>query len=280
MNLSFDFQYEGYAYLGFGALLIVFWVLVHWIRQGRLYFGLLKVEKHLPVLVAGVFMSLFAITHRFSWNHKWIEIPFLESFFQIGRLGDTFRASGRMFWLPYYLILFFFLRVFCISFGEKRRRLAWALLFLALIQAYDLKEFCRNLKESTVHGYPGRPKWANRLKSDFWTKVSETHKTMLFFPEGKWLEWCYDIGDFGIRNGVSTNAVDAARGDQNESQKLQVWMQTHLENIDIPSDFIFVTTEKEFFKQIHNKYESLGKKADPKIWFGEVDGLQVIYKKI
>ena len=95
-------QYEGYAYLGLGGMLLLlvgcsYWSF-RWILKKQ---GLPKPLWLLLPLVGGY--AVFAITHQLTWGDRLlVEVPIPEA---LQKLGSIFRASGRFIWLLYYVLL-------------------------------------------------------------------------------------------------------------------------------------------------------------------------------
>ncbi len=93
-------QYEGFNYLGFGAVLIVGVAIAT-------SFDDVKVTLRRHRYLAGVFfgLSLYAISHRvFLGNVKLLDLDFN---WRIGFYLGMFRASGRMFWPVFYALELF-----------------------------------------------------------------------------------------------------------------------------------------------------------------------------
>lgn len=111
-------QYDGFNYLGLGVLVFLAVVAVHWLagvkKQGgpfvkTAWAGAWRfVRRHAPLLVVCSLLTVFAVTNKVSFTGRYmIEIPIPDA---IEDLCGIFRASARMFYLPYYLIMLFVLR--------------------------------------------------------------------------------------------------------------------------------------------------------------------------
>ncbi len=110
LPLYYDFQYEGFAYLGMGMLLIVLLLIVGAIgllvlgQEERAWKKYLK-EHHRQVLLLLLFVLfvLLAAGPIYSWNdHKLFAIPLPGI---IGTVADIFRSNGRMIWVAYYTLM-------------------------------------------------------------------------------------------------------------------------------------------------------------------------------
>jgi hypothetical protein len=93
-------QYEGFNYLGFGAILIVVAGIVMSFRELRA-----KMVEHRELSVALLGLFLFAVSHRvFLGKLKLLDLDYIGRF---NLLVGMFRSSGRMFWPVVYAILLF-----------------------------------------------------------------------------------------------------------------------------------------------------------------------------
>lgn len=136
-----DFQYEGFAYLGLGMLMLTVSVLVGAI-------GLLLLKKpaqklseyirihHRQFLLAVLFLLfiLLAAGPIYTFNaHRLVAIPLPGA---IGRIADIFRSNGRMIWVSMYILM---LAVFVCTDRMIRGGVRVVALVLALIiQIVDL----------------------------------------------------------------------------------------------------------------------------------------------
>jgi hypothetical protein len=145
MKLYYDFQYEGYGYLGIGVFMLLAAALVYLVKNIRAA-GLKRyLSEHIR---AAVFMFLFIIDFliavlpmvTFS-DKKLFGIP-LPSF--VRKMAGVFRSNGRFIWVPVYLIftgaLICTIRLLSENFGKKEKGkgiVAKILLVLVLFQVLD-----------------------------------------------------------------------------------------------------------------------------------------------
>ncbi len=136
-------QYEGYMYLGAGMFFLLFVLLIYAIilfikrRQENnsfhLKFSLIK-NRSFPLYVLFGLFTLFAISHVVTINDKTLfTVPLPKIFI---KLGDIFRASARIFWPVYYIIIFF--TIVNIAKSKMKALLKTGILIFALLlQLYD-----------------------------------------------------------------------------------------------------------------------------------------------
>ena len=95
-------QYEGFAYLGLG-LIILFFIFIKGLFQTSLK------KQNRAIGIAALLLFLFSLSNTITLFRMHGEIP-LPHFLE--RLGAIFRSSGRYIWLANYLIIFAVLKVF------------------------------------------------------------------------------------------------------------------------------------------------------------------------
>lgn len=157
-------QYEGFMYLGSGFMVLIVLSLVYFIVKGHPVQFFKTHRWLLPLVVLTVLLSLFATTNRVTYGESVLFETPLPGI--IKKLGDTFRASGRFYWLTYYLIILFFTIVFL-----KSKIPAWAkaavLALIVALQAYDIKHlYTKNLPSGTYDSPLDEAKW-NTLLTHF-----------------------------------------------------------------------------------------------------------------
>lgn len=174
-------QYEGFMYLGGGMLLLLLILMVMALyRQftgknnpGRLKaYWMSKRNYTRPLLILVIILTLFSITHIVSFNDKVLfKIPlpgFLKDF------GGIFRASGRFFWIPYYMI--FFVVLIAVTRFPINKYVKTGLLLAALfVQFYDTTHLLthRKLPQGTYHP---------PLENKDWITLMEQFDEIVFYP--------------------------------------------------------------------------------------------------
>lgn len=130
-------QYDGFNYLGAGVLLMLVTGMIvsaylcsraqmlSWLRRNRFLLGVC------------VFLTAFAISNAVCWNDKEFVIPLPEGLL---KLCGIFRASSRMFYPVYYLLVLFGI-VNLVRKGSTpstRRSSSILLIVLLAVQCYDI----------------------------------------------------------------------------------------------------------------------------------------------
>lgn len=132
-------QYDGFNYLGFGMILLLLLVALEIVvcrMRGREN-SVLSIKDNIWLLLACLFMTLFATSHIIALNEKvLLEINLPE---WLLNLCGIFRASSRMFYPVYYLIFLFAIVMTYRLFNRKKALTYFVLLFFLGLQVYDLK---------------------------------------------------------------------------------------------------------------------------------------------
>lgn len=138
-----DHQYEGYAYLGVGMMILVLLAIVYTISQ-KLFLRDASIRSSIriqqvslwPLGILLLLYVLFAITHVVTYGNKVLfTVPIPQ---KIIEFGGIFRASSRFFWVVYYIIFIFTISIIANSSIKNIFKLTIISLALA-VQLYDTK---------------------------------------------------------------------------------------------------------------------------------------------
>jgi hypothetical protein len=207
-------QYEGYMYLGFGMILLVFVLLIGSLytrfkyRKERQTITSGKAKKdrsHLPLLILAFIYAIIAITLVFTFNEKVLfKIPAPALFI---KMEEVFRACGRFFWVPYYLILLF--TIIGVAKWKVRPMIPSIIIALVfIIQLYDLKNMLRN------RGFAGGT-YTPPMESAAWLKLMGQFDEVIclhpFFEPGNWSMSYQDFSFLALKAGKPIDLAYVAR---------------------------------------------------------------------
>ncbi len=146
--LAFNEQYEGFGYLGIGFLILA----------GISAFGLIlfKTERRKikisfsAILVVSLLFFMYSLSKTITFNNKILfNIP-IKDYTVLGILCNSFRASGRFIWVPYYVLMVGVFKVF-LNLPLKQYIKTSLLLALLAIQFYELQSlFKLNINHKAV----------------------------------------------------------------------------------------------------------------------------------
>jgi len=164
-------QYEGYAYLGVGVLALGM------ITLGALVVGRPKLPPLdwrwvIPLLACCALLTLLALSTRVTLgSHTLVDLDPGE---KLSPYLASLRASGRLFWGPYYLIL---VAVLAAPFAFFRKTWANALVAGALLLQLADTQSLRHWVHVTVNEEHPSP-----LKSPIWATLGATHQNLIVLP--------------------------------------------------------------------------------------------------
>ncbi len=178
-------QYEGYGYLGAGILSLAL-VSLPFIWRRRLTFHV-KASQVVPLLVACGVLTVLAASTRVSIGSQLLVD--LDPRGRLLRFLAPLRASGRLFWVPYYVIL---IGILTSIFTLFRRRTAIIVMAMAFaIQIADTSSVRAFVRVMTSRGL-GTP-----LRSPVWSSLGRLHRNLIVLPA-----WQCDAGKTpGLRDG-------------------------------------------------------------------------------
>jgi hypothetical protein len=149
-------QYEGFNYLGFGALVLIITALA---MEGRDIVSRVRAHRWLTIVLVG--LTLFAMTtHIYAGQARVMSIGLGP----IARILGTFRSSGRMFWPVAYVAILLSLAVVLRGLPPR-----WRTLFVALccgLQIVDSEPLRVRMLALSSHDAPGlldREEWIARI---------------------------------------------------------------------------------------------------------------------
>jgi Family of unknown function (DUF6311)/Carbohydrate binding domain len=164
-------QYEGYAYLGVGVLALALIVLGAAVLPGS---KLPSLDRRwaIPLLLCCLVLTLLALSTRVTLGSR--TLVDLDPGEKLSPYLASLRASGRLFWAPYYLILLVALAAPFLLF-----RKAWANALVAgalLLQIADTQSL-RHWVHVTVNEEHPSP-----LKSPIWSTLGAMHENLIVLP--------------------------------------------------------------------------------------------------
>lgn len=255
-------QHEGFAYLGFGVLLLSV------LSGGLLLDGYLKKErdrltlrdaahKHwLDLTVYGIMTILFviaAVSPVVTFNENVLfTIPLPERLLE---LWGIFRSTGRLIWPLGYIIIFA-----AVAFLTRRQEKRFAVILLACcvgLQVYDLHDRMTNLHTE----YSQRVVYESPLTESDWLALGEDGGIKHLVMDESRGDLMYPLAEIALQNHWTLNDFYFARSVDD------IW-STFDKSLEAPDDsMLFVM-----------KPEALDRKmglADPSLSFYEMDGLIV-----
>jgi hypothetical protein len=163
-------QYEGYNYLGAGFLLVAVFTLPLFImRRERLQ---VRHQVLVPLLGVCAVLMLMALSTKISAGN--LVLVDLDPHEMLTKFLAPFRASGRLFWAPYYAIM---IGVLVGAYSVLNRKTANILLLIGLaVQVADTAPL-RKWTHSQVNQEHPQP-----LRSKVWTNLGSQFRNLMVVP--------------------------------------------------------------------------------------------------
>jgi hypothetical protein len=221
-------DYEGFNFLGLGIIVLFAIVLPRLIKQLRyMKFQL----SWLPLICVCLGLSLFAITNSVGIGNITLSFWLPD---EIVNAAGAIRASGRMFWPVFYLILWYLL--FLLVNGSSRK-IAAAILFCALLlQAVDTRAAWEPRRQR--YAISGKS-WDTPLRSPLWNALMTRYKKIRVIPAG--LSPNYAVFAYlAATHGLPTDAVYLSRFDLYKYRKLLDYDTLMLRTGNYEADTLYV----------------------------------------
>lgn len=224
-------QYEGFGYLGLGGYLLTAGGILIFILHGILAVRNGKREirpflkSHAAPAAAWILVFaaafVFALSPYITWDAELIrEILARE---KIRRLWSIFRATGRLIWIPAYLLLFAGLTGAVKGMKKRKVLLPAFLLVLVCLQLADIRGALGEKKEYFDRGdFP-----AEALEGECWERLSEEGQIRhLYLASIMDKQDMYRLTDWALDRGLSVSRFYFARSmdeeiDENLKQALE-----------------------------------------------------------
>lgn len=268
-----EYGYEGFCYLGYSIILMLFIILTERIfgkkQTHQTKKNKLKYKNILPLAGAMIFLTLIALSnHIFLGDRELFVIP-------ISRTLEVFlgiiRASGRMFWPCYYVILLFTI-ISLIRIGEKynfsKNKITIFLAFLVFLQILDLRLGLVSSRQKLLSHYSNTSLDEN-LKDDFWQNAKIKYKKIIFVPVKNSPPNYAAIAYFAAINHMKTNSGYFARTDNSKADFATIEHKNNIEIGNFEGDAFYIFNDD-------NIYETAIDKAREKDLVAEIDGYKII----
>ena len=255
---TMDGQYEGFGYLGLGALLclfIAFLVIICLIekKEGKFFKNALDIIKKYrwELIAAGsVFCVGFcwAVSTRVALNGRvLIDIQIPE---RLRVKLSIFRASGRFIWLPCLIVLTTALGTMS---KMTQKTLYTALVLCSMIQAVDLRDW-RNV----FHGEYTRnlSMYKDRLSCSRWEALTDGANEIVFVPLPEnylaYMPLFFDFGKLAYDHHMDLSCFYLARADYDQLAAYSNEQYELLINGKGRDDALYVFFDKEYLpKNLH-----------------------------
>lgn len=250
-------EYEGFNYFGLGALLLI--CIASW-NGMRDHDVLLPVRRHAPLLILLIGFVLFALSYK-------VGIADWEIVLHPRRLtsfAENLRASGRMFWPVFYLLLAAGIVVTIRGVGE-RRSIALLAVLLA-IQIVDTSAGWTRIRAKYM--VPATSILAENLRSPFWNEFPRRYVSVrAIAPANAKPNWL-TFASYAERHAMSTQLVYLARVSRAGDAAALAAAQQAVHSGEYRRDSIYIVDE--------NMVQQVARTLKPSDALGLIDGFYVV----
>lgn len=218
-------QYEGYAYLGAGMLLLAVFVIAARARSGRRPRWSRRSLRCAPFTLALIFLTVMALGPQVTAGSHTL-FTYARSWW--GPL-TVFRTSGRMIWPLYYAT------VVGVLFAATRLRYRTAVVACSLalgVQAADLAGMVGYVRDVRAYGF------RDPLQSRFWREVPRHYDQMVLIPSNLCSHEALDFLPFALHAGTYGLGINSGITARYDVRKARAYCHQLEEEIDrgLPSD--------------------------------------------
>lgn len=253
-------DYEGFNFLGTGALLVVICAALLVLCRKVDFVDLVR---RFPVLFwAMLGLTVFALSNEIGIGLFTLHYP-LPKFFI--KLANIFRASGRMFWPVFYIIVF--AAIFLVVRGTRPRVAACVLAVALLMQVMDTRNGWMGLQQARMVAPAST--WPTTLHDPFWDSAASHYTKVRSLPaQNQSANWQV-IADYAATHGLKTDTAYLGRMSPTALEKVQQVTQRMLETGQYSADSLYIlddSTGLEVAKTLNSRTDLLVR----------VDGLLVL----
>lgn len=198
-------EYEGFNFLGLGVLMLAIAGFPSLIAGRSGLWSAVRTRGPLLLALGGLF--LFAVSHKVGVGLHEFNIVGLGDL--LIKVANVFRASGRMAWPLYYVLI---LALILVVVRGNSSRVAALLLGLAFaVQIADTSANWLSLRNKLMSN-PSTV-WESPLKDAFWSQAARKYgKVRWIYPGNQTPHW-QSLSYYAARFGLTTDAVYLARVD-------------------------------------------------------------------
>ena len=260
-------DYEGFAFLGVGIIVLLF-ISLYEVFKNKLLLNTIFSKKNIYLLSLSILLFLFAITNKITLGTLVLFEFDLPEFFKI--FTRPLRSSGRMVWLLFYLI--YCAIFFTLANSKHLQSYKYLLPILLVIQIFDTGAAASNFrfKMSDTRAYNLKPYinsndpknvaivktlnsfWDSPLVSPEWIKIKDNYKKIIYVYPRNRPENAYPLVYFAAKNKLATNFGYFSRykGSKKDEVYSKIDETINKKNYDADSIYVFDKSVEDKWNQI------------------------------
>ena len=257
LPLAMSSQWEGSAYLGLGAMVLLAAACVCF------FISVKKIRFHkcsiLFTLIAVLGLGVMAVSYRITWGDRILAEIAMPGIWE--KLGNIFRSGGRLMWPVMYLMII--LGIAGVSLASDRWKWCSAAVLglCALIQIADLSPLWLGVRNTDR----GHETYETALVSPAWDAIADSglKRMKVFTKYGSYdrmeapvsfyygLDDTFDLAEFALANGMTINDFYLSRrnGEVIEKDKVQAYQEISEGNSDADTLYVFLDVPNVLLKK-------------------------------
>jgi hypothetical protein len=228
-------DYEGFNYLGLGVLGLAICAVVVLARRTTTVGRPVRARPMLLLVLIG--LTLFALSNEIGVGLLTLRYPLPEKIIQ---LASIFRASGRMFWPVFYVLV---LGIIYLVVRGHRPRTAMCLLAVALcVQVVDTRNGWAGLRQSRMMAPASE--WPSPLRDPFWASAASRYANIRALPPQNQSDIWQALASYAAHYHLSTDATYLGRMSTTALERAGQKSQRILETGNYDPDSLYILDEK------------------------------------
>lgn len=246
-------QWEGFNYLGLGMILI-FTISLFLLKN---IYNKINIKNNISIIIILFIMFVFSLSDTITFlDYTIFQFKYPKI---IDDIANIFRASGRMFWPLYYLIILFSITIIIKEF--KKKKAFFVLFFCLIIQTIDLYPWYKN-----INNILSTRTRNTILISSIWSEIAKQIKYLTLIP-GHWnSDIDFNFAIYAANNKLYINTGYVARGNISKIEEYNQRLENDFLNNKIDSKTAYI---------IHKNYNPIPKNIN----FIIIDGQMVVIPK-
>jgi len=163
-------QYEGYCYLGAGIIYLLAIILLVLIWRRKM--PSLPRSSVIPLLLCCAVLILMALSTKITFGAR--TLVDLDPHERLSPVLGILRASGRMFWTPYYVLLTAVVSLPFLLWRKSTANLVLAIVML--FQVVDIYPTLKSIRGELSNAHP------SPLRSPIWSTLGTNHQNLVILP--------------------------------------------------------------------------------------------------
>ena len=239
-------QYEGFAYLGLGIILLLICSIIFLVKAG--------IKKKRPSIyqVMVIFMSmgliLFAASPTITWNDKLVfQLPYSSTLY---KYWGIFGSCGRMAWPVVYIFMIFGITSIS-KLIPNHKRLAYGILIVScLIQVFDFSDQLIKRHEN----YVNKVEYTSPLEGTVWDKIVSdgNYKHIVWVTHNVEHNDVMQVAILALEHDMTMGNFYFARGIDNRSI-----VEQQLDQVSSDCVYVFLKSDNTFSYEMYENYEDV-----------------------